>query len=129
MEGNFLWFYQAGMLQSIYCRINFCAIDLNLFSAEKIYGESGLTWNIDPGLTGWVSLLYGYIVIFIAFMLGLLLLAYRLFYRLYGHQGVLLLACFSYIYFFHGWLGAFYNLILYAFLLSIFVRIMVIRKS
>ncbi|OWK39238.1 hypothetical protein PSOLE_40700 [Pseudomonas oleovorans subsp. oleovorans] len=127
LQGDFLWFFQDGIINSIYCKLNSCAVDLNLFSAETLYGETGLTWNIDPGLSGWISVLYEYVVFFFLFMCFLLLLSYRAFSRLYGLQGSLLLGCFVYIYLFHGWLGAFYNLVLYGLFFYLFVRVKVFK--
>lgn len=129
LQGDFLWFFQDGIINSVYCKLNPCVVDLNLFSAETLYGETGLTWNIDPGLTGWISFLYEYVVFFFLFMILLLLLSYRAFFRLYGLQGSLLLGCFVYIYLFHGWLGAFYNLVLYGLLFYFFVRFKLFKRS
>lgn len=129
LQGDFVWFYQAGMPHSIYCKLSSCSPDLNLFSAETIYGEKGLTWNIDPGLTGWFFLLNGFAVFFLMFLMLLLSFSYRTFCKVYGHKGIMLLACFSYVYLFHGWLGAFYNLILYAVFLSLLIRFKFTKKK
>ncbi|MGL6355913.1 oligosaccharide repeat unit polymerase [Aeromonas veronii] len=122
LQGDFLWFYQDGMLNSVHCKFSSCVVDFNIFSAEKIYGESGLTWNIDPGLTGWISFLYQYVVLFLFFIISLLIFSYRTFSKFYDIRGILLLGCFVYIYLFHGWLGAFYNFVMYGLFLYIFVR-------
>ncbi|MBL0446257.1 oligosaccharide repeat unit polymerase [Aeromonas veronii] len=123
LQGDFLWFYQGGIINSVYCKLNSCVVDLNIFSAETLYGETGLAWNIDPGLTGWISFLYGYVIFFFLFMILLLLLSYRAFSKFYGFQGSLLLGCFVYMYFFHGWLGAFYNFVLYGLFFCLFFRV------
>ena len=44
-------------------------------------------------------------------------------------KGVILFGIFCLIYFFHGWLGAFYNVIIYGFILSIFFRIKLRKKN
>lgn len=127
-QGDFLWFYQGGIINSLYCKLNACAIDLNLFFAEKLYGETGLTWNVDPGLTGWISFLREYVIFFFLFMILLILLSYRVFFKFYGLRGSLLLGCFAYIYLFHGWLGAFYNFVLYGLFVCLFVRVRVFKS-
>lgn len=117
-SGDFLWFFQSGILNSIYCNIFGCTVDLTTHTAEVLFGEKGLTWNVDPGLSGWVSLLRYLSIIFILFIVYLLYLAFYVFYRHGGHSGILLVACFSLLYLFNGWLGAFYNFVLYAFIIS-----------
>lgn len=117
LDGQFSWFIQNGIFNSIYCKLSDCSKDFNIFSAEVIFGETGLSWNIDPGLTGWASIFSYFYFLFFIFVILLLFFSYNLYLKCYGKNGILLISVFSLLYFFHGWLNAFFNTIIYAFFL------------
>jgi hypothetical protein len=114
MAGKFSWFFQNGIFNSIYCKFFPCAIDFNSYVAELLYGEDGLSWNIDPGLTAWAAI-FGYgAVLFIFVVMIMMVVSFGVYASSYGGAGVLLISCFCLLYLFHGWLGAFFNVVVYA---------------
>ena len=129
LSGQMSWFYQNGIINSIYCKFATCSMDINLYVASNMVNDYTITWNIDSGSSGWVSVLNIYSVYFFIFTFFLFLFSFRLYKKMYDSKGVILFGIFCLIYFFHGWLGAFYNVIIYGFILSIFFRIKLRKKN
>lgn len=123
LNGDFSWFFQNGIFYSIFCKISECPIDFNVFAAEKIYGAVGLSWNIDPGLSGWSSIFGFFSILFIGFSAFFLWILFHFFAKVYGNKGILLISVFSLMYFYHGWLNAFFNMIIYGFFLYFLFRL------
>ncbi|MBB1424521.1 oligosaccharide repeat unit polymerase, partial [Pseudoalteromonas sp. SG43-7] len=56
-QGEFGWFYQNGIINSIYCKFSECSPDINIYFAGYLVGDTGLSWNVDVGLSGWAGIL------------------------------------------------------------------------
>jgi hypothetical protein len=122
-QGEFSWFFQNGIFNSIYCKLATCSTDINIFVAETIYGESGLSWNVDPGVSGWFFILGFYSVLFFLFSIFLIVFSSFVYKKIYGRAGSLLLGVFLLLYYFHGWFNAFFNCLVYACIFYIFLRL------
>ncbi len=128
LSGEVIWFYQGGIINSIYCKIASCAPDLNLYVASTMINDYTISWNVDPGVSGWIGLLGFYSIYFFVFSFFLLIISYLIYKRMYGTKGVLLLGVFSLLYFFHGWFNAFYNVIIYGFIFFLIFKIKIKRS-
>lgn len=120
---QFAWFYQSGIFNDAYCKLNQCPPDIGIYLAESITGEPNLTWNVDAGLSGWLAILGLYSPIFVLFSILLLALGNLFFGRLFGRRGVLIFSALSLIYLFHGWLSAFANVVIYTGALYVLLRV------
>lgn len=121
LSGNVNWFFQSGILSNIYCNIFSCGKDIGVFSAELVSGLDELSWNIDIGVSGWLAVLGWASFVYIIFSICLLYFGYFLYGRM-GAKGVMVFGVFCFVYFFHGWNGAFVNTIIYAVVFSFLLR-------
>ena len=85
--------------------------------------EFGGIWNTNTGIVGWWVVLKESIVFFIMYWSFLIFVTYRLIYRFATRQLFLTIALFSIIYFYHGWLSSFFNLLFLTWLLVILKKI------
>lgn len=122
-NGNVNWFFQGGILNSAYCKIGNCGKDIGIYLAESISRQSNISWNVDVGISGWTIVLGWGFFVYILFSALLLNFGYRIFIKKFGLKGVMLFGAFSFIYFFHGWNNAFFNLIIYALFYQLLTRL------
>ena len=85
--------------------------------------EFGGIWNTNTGIVGWWVVLKESIVFFIMYWSFLIFVTYSLIYRFATRQLFLTIALFSIIYFYHGWLSSFFNLLFLTWLLVILKKI------
>lgn len=123
VEGNINWFFQGGILNSVYCKMASCGKDIGIYLAEGVSGQSNLSWNVDVGIVGWMVILGWGGFVYVIFSVLLLVIGYRIFGSKFGLKGVMVFGAFSLIYYFHGWNNAFFNLIIYAFLCQFLIRL------
>ena len=123
LNGNINWFFQGGIFNSIYCKVASCGKDIGIYLAEGVSGQSDLSWNVDVGISGWMAILNWGFFVYVGFSVLLLGIGYRLFGTKFGCRGVMVFGAFSFIYFFHGWNNAFFNLIIYAFFCQLLMRV------
>lgn len=123
LNGNINWFFQGGILNSVYCKMASCGKDIGIYLAEGVSGQSNLSWNVDVGISGWMVILNWGFFVYVGFSVVLLSIGYRLFGAKFGSRGVIVFGAFSFIYFFHGWNNAFFNLIIYAFFCQLLMRV------
>ena len=93
------------------------------FSNIVVRNEFGGDWNTNTGLVGWWIVLKESIVFFIAYWGGLILTTYYLIYKYATKQLFLVFSVFMLVYFYHGWLSAFFNLIFLIWILVILKKI------
>ncbi|MCO8102777.1 oligosaccharide repeat unit polymerase [Acinetobacter indicus] len=93
------------------------------FSNIVVRNEFGGDWNTNTGLVGWWIVLKESIVFFIAYWGGLILTTYYLIYKYATKQLFLVFSVFMLVYFYHGWLSAFFNLIFLIWILVILKRV------
>ena len=85
--------------------------------------EFGGIWNTNTGIVGWWVVLRESIIFFIMYWSFLIFITYSLIYRFATRQLFLTIALFSIIYFYHGWLSSFFNLLFLTWLLVILKKI------
>lgn len=85
--------------------------------------EFGGIWNTNTGIVGWWVVLKESIVFFIMYWSFLIFVTYSLIYKFATRQLFLTIALFSIIYFYHGWLSSFFNLLFLTWLLVILKKI------
>lgn len=85
--------------------------------------EFGGIWNTNTGIVGWWVVLKESIVFFIMYWSFLIFVTYSLIYKFATRQLFLTIALFSIIYFYHGWLSSFFNLLFLTWLLVISKKI------
>lgn len=93
------------------------------FSNIVVRNEFGGDWNTNTGLVGWWIVLKESIVFFIVYWGGLILTTYYLIYKYATKQLFLVFSVFMLVYFYHGWLSAFFNLIFLIWILVILKRV------
>ncbi|MAM00603.1 MAG: hypothetical protein CL583_19395 [Alteromonadaceae bacterium] len=102
---------------------------LNSFMVHYIFGVSGASWNTNPGIAGWFFILREHSVFLILYLLLFLTLPFYFAVRYGGARVSLLLACFSLLYLFHGWFGAYFNLMSYSVAFVFLHRVSVSNKN
>lgn len=93
------------------------------FSEFVVLKEFNGDWNTNTGLVGWWVVLKESIIYFIAYWGGLILTTYYLIYKYATKQLFLVFSVFMLVYFYHGWLSAFFNLIFLIWILVILKRV------
>lgn len=120
--GNIRSFLLEGLPQDIvYRRLG--GILSPSFSDTVVLNEFGGDWNTNTGLVGWWVVLKESIVFFIAYWGGIILTTYYLIYKYATKQLFLVFSVFMLVYFYHGWLSAFFNLIFLIWILVILKRV------
>lgn len=110
------------LIKNIYNLYNPDSITLGHALSEKLVGSS-VPWNSNPGFAGWMTiLLYTSIYQFILFIVTLTLSMFLLIYlasRLYDHNIIDFIYILSLLFLFPGWMGIYFNLIIYLLVLLI----------
>ena len=112
--GSFIPYWMDAAPQWLFMRLSGHEIvTINKFAVQSMFGSSNAAYATHTGLAGWLfvlqykSVFFALYVIAVTFVPGLIVL------RFAGRRYFLLVACFSLIYLFHGWIGAYVNLVLY----------------
>lgn len=122
--GYFSPYYMDGLPQYLFVKMfNLEAYKLSFYLVQYFFGVLEPTWNINTGVIGWVYILKYETILFVSYIALLLLVPYYVISRFAGKRVLNVLACFSIIYLFHGWLGAYVNLALYACVISLLASI------
>lgn len=96
---------------------------VNTFMVEEFFGAIDAGWNTNPGLAGWVFILRERSIFFVFYILSVVLIPFYVVARWGGLRLLLVLASFSLIYLFHGWIGAYFNFALYMMVFVVAMRI------
>lgn len=123
-KGFFSSFYMDGLPQYFIAKI----FDLSTYKAsfylvEYFFGVSEPSWNINTGLVGWFFMLKYEAVLLVLYVIFLLIVPYYILQKYSGGKMISVLACFSIVYLFHGWFGAYVNLALYACVISMLANV------
>lgn len=112
--------YENGIIYNIYCRLlGNCLPDISVKIATNFYDGNDY-WNVDVGFFTWLFIFDPKSFLFIALSPALIYILSTYIVKKTGIQGLMSLYCFSFIYLFHGWYAAFYNIALY-FILIIYL--------
>lgn len=126
--GYFSSYYVDGLPQYLFVKMfNFDSYKLSFYLVQYFFDIAEPTWNINTGVVGWLYILKYESIFFIFYIMSLLLIPYYVIGRFAGGRMLNVLACFSIIYVFHGWLGAYVNLALYACVISLLANIKLYR--
>lgn len=102
---------------------------VNTFMVEEFFGAIDAGWNTNPGLAGWVFILRERSIFFVFYILSVVLIPFYVVARWGGLRLLLVLASFSLIYLFHGWIGAYFNFALYMMVFVVAMRIRFFSNS
>ncbi|QQZ37594.1 oligosaccharide repeat unit polymerase [Pseudomonas sp. SK2] len=130
LNGEFVSYWADGLPQMVVFKaFGLEYIRLNSFLVADTLGYTDAYWNTNPGLAGWAAILQEYVVLLLAYVVCLLVVVYSFMQRFAGPRYVMLISCFSLVYLFHGWIGAFFNLCFYAIMLMFWVRLRFLPRS
>lgn len=123
-SGKFMSYWMDGLPQYILSKIfGWDNIKLNSYMVEFFFNIHDPSWNVNPGLAGWFFILHER-VIFLIIYCFLVCVAPCFFIAKYAGRNLLMLTfCFMLVYFYHGWFGAYFNLILYCSLIIFIAKI------
>ena len=119
-SGAFIPYWMDAAPQWLFMRLNDVDIlTVNKFIVRYIFYSDNLAYATNPGIAGWFFILQYKSAVLIIYLLVITLIPMVLVLRYAGFKYFLLINCFGLIYLFHGWIGAYANMILYlvAFLL------------
>ena len=111
---QFIPYWADGAFQWIFLKVNNIEIfQLNRYMVNTFFGSENLAYSTNPGLAGWFFILQDRILIFIGFIV--LVTAVPAYWVLThaGKRYFLLLFSFVFIYLFHGWIGSYFNFVIY----------------
>lgn len=112
--GAFIPYWMDGAPQWFLMRLN--GVDIvtfNKFIVRSIFDSTNMAYATNPGVAGWFLVLGQSGLYLAAYLLVVTLIPSILVLRLAGYKYLLLVSCFNLIYLFHGWIGAYFNLVLY----------------
>lgn len=104
-------------------------VTLNKYMVQSLFDSNNLAYASNPGLAGWLFVLQGKAVFMALYLPIVTLLPAILVRRFAGQKYFLFMACFSLIYLFHGWVGAYANLVIYLLAFIFFKQILGHRAS
>ncbi|MDF9617275.1 oligosaccharide repeat unit polymerase [Pseudomonas entomophila] len=129
VSGAFIPYWADGLPQmTVYKVLGYDYLRVNTFLVNEIFGYPDAYWNTNPGLAGWAALLQERAVMLFIYVVVLLTFVYAVLGRYGGSRYVLLIGCFSLVYLYHGWVGAFFNLCLYGVFLMVFARLRLLPR-
>ncbi|HEM7567091.1 oligosaccharide repeat unit polymerase [Morganella morganii] len=107
------------LIKNIYSLYHPDSITLGHALSEKLVGNP-VAWNSNPGLAGWMTILlsisiYQFILFFMILIITIFILIY-LASQLHDHNTINFIYVFSLLFLFPGWMGMYFNLIIYLFL-------------
>jgi len=127
--GAFIPYWMDAAPQWLFMRLNGVDIlTLNKFIVRYIFDSQNLAYATNPGIAGWFFILQYKAIVFCIYLLGITIIPSILVLRYAGFKYFLLVSCFGLIYLFHGWIGAYANMILYL-LTFILLRRLLTRES
>lgn len=101
---------------------------LNSYMVEYLFGVENPTWNANPGIAGWMFILQEKTVLLILYLFFVVVAPFYFISRYAGNTLLMLVACFSITYLFHGWFGAYFNIIFYG-LILVFISKLKLRNN
>src|SRR5690606_21772024 len=119
-NGLFLSYWMDGLPQ--YAVLKFFGLEqykLNSYMVEYLFGVEDPTWNTNPGVVGWMFILKEKVVLMALYLFFVVVASFYFIGRYAGSRMLALIACFSIVYLFHGWFGAYFNIIFYGLILIV----------
>lgn len=126
MSARFSSYFWDGLPQTVLSKTyNIEIVKLTSYIVEFIFGVPNPSWNVNVGIVGWFFILKWESIVLILYLFCLLFFPYYIVCKYSGKKVLTILSCFSIVYLFHGWFGAYINLALFACLVSILANIKV----
>lgn len=127
-SGAFIPYWMDAAPQWLFMRLNGTDIlTVNKFIVRYIFDSDNLAYATNPGIAGWFFILQYKSIAFCIYLLGITLIPCIFILRHAGFKYFLLVNCFSLIYLFHGWIGAYANMVLYLMAFVLFRRLFSVR--
>ena len=122
--GEFKNFWMNGIFYETYCRVvDSCYIDLNTYVVGNFIDPGGKIWNVDVGVSGWLSFLGLEVILFIFIYLSFLMFFWVFVFKRLGLKSINLFFFFTMFYFYNGWFSPYYNFLFYLIVLSFVFRL------
>lgn len=122
-------YYMDGLPQYFIAKLfNLSTYKASFYLVEYFFGILEPSWNINTGLVGWFFILKYESIFLVLYVIFLLIIPYYVLHRYSGGRVISVLACFSIVYLFHGWFGAYVNLALYACIINILANVKLHRS-
>lgn len=119
-SGAFVGYWMDGLPQYTVSKLlGLDTFTLNSYMVEYFFGVTNPTWNTNPGLAGWLFILKQQFVFMILYLFLIVVIPFYFIGKYAGNAMLMLVTCFSITYLFHGWIGAYFNIVFYALLLII----------
>ncbi|WP_346733122.1 oligosaccharide repeat unit polymerase [Trabulsiella odontotermitis] len=129
-ENKFSGYYWEGLPQIVISKLlNIEVNKVTTYLVGYFFNIPNPSWNINVGLVGWLFILRGESVFFVFYILAILCLPYYIVSKYAGKKLLNILSCFSIVFLFHGWLGAYVNLAIYACLISLLANTKIYIRS
>lgn len=123
-DGYIMPFWMEGIVQTIFSSIfNLDVMPTlgNQMARDLFYSEE--TWSSNPGLSGWFIVLQEKFIFLVLYALLLLFSAFYAAYKYFDKKMLLILAVFSIVYLFHGWIASYVSMVTYLMIIIIIRRI------
>ncbi|HGS5456361.1 TPA: oligosaccharide repeat unit polymerase [Vibrio cholerae] len=129
-NGLFSSYWMDGLPQHTISKIfGFEQYKLNSYMVEYFFGIEDPTWNTNPGLAGWIFILQEKVVFMALYLFFVVVAPFYFIGRYAGSTMLMLIACFSIVYLFHGWFGAYFNIMFYGLALVVISKLKVTNRS
>ena len=113
-NNEFIPYWADGLIQWFILKINDIEVfQLNRYMVNVFFDSDNMAYSTNPGIAGWILFLQFGAIAFIAYICMIVLLPAFYMFRYAGQKYFLLLFSFVFIYLFHGWIGAYFNLVIY----------------
>jgi len=128
-NGAFVGYWMDGLPQYTVAKaFGLETFKLNSYMVKYFFGITDPTWNTNPGIAGWLFVLKEQFVFMILYLFFIMVIPFYFIGRCAGNALLMLVACFSITYLFHGWVGAYFNIVFYALSLIIICKTKIYSK-
>lgn len=118
-DGNeFIPYWADGLVQWVVLKMNNIQIfQLNRYMVNSFFDSENLAYSTNPGVAGWLLFLHEKSFVFLGYICFVVLFPAFCVFKYAGFKYFLLIFSFVFIYLFHGWFGAYLNLVIYMILI------------
>ena len=128
-NNEFIPYWADGLFQWFILKINDIEVfQLNRYMVNVFFDSNNLAYSTNPGIAGWILFLQSGVFAFVAYICAIVLFPAFYILRYAGRKYFLLLFSFVFVYLFHGWIGAYFNLVVYL-VFFIFIKQIPFEKS
>ncbi|MEG1127661.1 MAG: oligosaccharide repeat unit polymerase [Comamonas sp.] len=111
---KFIPYWMDGLPQWIWLKFSGVEIfQLNRYMVSEFFGSDNLAYSTNPGIAGWFFVLKEKSLVFLIYLLAITVIPAIFILKFAGEKYFLYLMCFSFVYLFHGWIGAYFNMMIY----------------